>query len=46
MKKIVTMGRGGSGKTSFVALMTKYFIEIGYNPLLLIDKEDHIRIAN
>jgi CO dehydrogenase maturation factor len=37
MKKIVTMGRGGSGKTSFVALMTKYFIEIGYNPLLLID---------
>ena len=37
MKKIVIMGRGGSGKTSFVALMTKYFIEIGYNPLLLID---------
>jgi CO dehydrogenase maturation factor len=37
MKKIVIMGRGGSGKTSFIALMTKYFIEIGYNPLLLID---------
>jgi CO dehydrogenase maturation factor len=37
MKKIVTMGRGGSGKTSFVALMTKYFIEIGDTPLLLID---------
>ena len=37
MKTIVSMGRGGSGKTSFVALMTKYFIEIGDTPLLLID---------
>ncbi|MFQ5999708.1 MAG: AAA family ATPase, partial [Candidatus Bathyarchaeia archaeon] len=37
VKKIVSMGRGGSGKTSFVALMTKYFIEIGDTPLLLID---------
>jgi len=37
MKKIVSMGRGGSGKTSFVALMTKYFIEIGEEPLLLVD---------
>ena len=37
MKKIVSMGRGGSGKTSFVALMTKYFIEIGDTPLLLVD---------
>lgn len=37
MKKIVVMGRGGSGKTSFVALMTKYFIEINDTPLLLVD---------
>ena len=37
MKKIVSMGRGGSGKTSFVALMTKYFIENGDTPLLLVD---------
>jgi len=37
MKKIVSMGRGGSGKTSFVALMTKYFIEVGDTPLLLTD---------
>ncbi len=37
MRKLVTMGRGGSGKTSFVALMTKYFIEIGDEPLLLVD---------
>jgi len=37
MKKIVSMGRGGTGKTSFVALMTKYLIEIGEEPLLLVD---------
>lgn len=39
MKRIVTMGRGGTGKTSFVALMTKYFIEVGETPLLLIDAD-------
>jgi CO dehydrogenase maturation factor len=37
MKRIVTMGRGGSGKTTFVSLMTKYFIEKGETPILLID---------
>ncbi len=37
MKKILCMGRGGSGKTSFVALMTKHFIECGDVPLLLVD---------
>jgi len=37
MKKIISMGRGGTGKTSFIALITKYFIEIGETPLLLID---------
>jgi len=37
MKKIISMGRGGSGKTSFVALMAKYFIENGDTPLLLVD---------
>jgi len=37
VKKIVVMGRGGSGKTSFVGLMTKYFIEIDETPLLLVD---------
>ncbi|MEM3731371.1 MAG: AAA family ATPase [Candidatus Bathyarchaeia archaeon] len=39
MKTLVTMGRGGTGKTSFVALMTKYFIEIGDAPLLLVDAD-------
>jgi len=33
------MGRGGSGKTAFVALMTKYFIEKGETPILLIDAD-------
>jgi CO dehydrogenase maturation factor len=37
VKTLVTMGRGGTGKTSFVALITKYFIEIGDTPLLLVD---------
>jgi CO dehydrogenase maturation factor len=39
MKKLVTMGRGGSGKTTFVSLMTKYFIEKGETPILLIDAD-------
>jgi CO dehydrogenase nickel-insertion accessory protein CooC1 len=39
MKTIVTMGRGGTGKTSFVALMAKYFIENGEKPLLLVDAD-------
>ena len=37
LKTLVTMGRGGTGKTSFVALMTKFFIEIGETPMLLVD---------
>jgi CO dehydrogenase maturation factor len=45
MKKIVTMGRGGSGKTSFVALMTKYFIENGDTPLLLVDVDPDQNLA-
>jgi len=37
MEIIVTMGRGGTGKTTFVACMTKYFIDAGSHPLLLVD---------
>lgn len=37
MNMVVSMGRGGVGKTSFVALVTKYLIEIGDTPLLLVD---------
>ncbi len=39
MKILVTIGRGGTGKTSFVSLMTKYFIEKGITPLLLVDAD-------
>ena len=39
MKMLVAIGRGGTGKTSFVALMTKCFMEIGDEPLLLVDAD-------
>ena len=39
MKLLVTIGRGGTGKTSFVSLMAKYFIEKGITPLLLVDAD-------
>jgi len=39
MKIIVTIGRGGTGKSSFVALMAKGFIEAGVAPLLLVDAD-------
>ncbi|WP_214034433.1 AAA family ATPase [Methanospirillum sp.] len=37
MKTIVVMGRGGTGKTSFVSLIADYFIKTGQTPLLLVD---------
>jgi CO dehydrogenase maturation factor len=37
VKTLVIMGRGGTGKTSFVALVTKYFVEIRDTPMLLVD---------
>jgi CO dehydrogenase maturation factor len=39
VKTLVIVGRGGTGKTSFVALMAKYFIEIAETPLLLVDAD-------
>jgi CO dehydrogenase maturation factor len=45
MKTIVTMGRGGTGKTSFVALMAKYLIENGSVPLLLVDADPDQNLA-
>ena len=45
MKRLVTAGRGGTGKTSFVALMTKYFIERGSTPLLLVDVDPDQNLA-
>ncbi|MEM3745555.1 MAG: AAA family ATPase [Candidatus Bathyarchaeia archaeon] len=46
MKIIVSMGRGGTGKTSFVALMTKYFIESNRSPILLIDADPDQSLAD
>jgi len=39
LKTLVTIGRGGTGKTSFVAMMTKYFSEAEEAPLLLVDAD-------
>lgn len=45
MKTLVTIGRGGTGKSSFVALMTKCFIENGKSPLLLVDADPDQNLA-
>jgi CO dehydrogenase maturation factor len=45
MKTIVTIGRGGTGKSSFVALMTKCFIETDQIPLLLVDADPDQNLA-
>jgi CO dehydrogenase maturation factor len=45
MNSIVSMGRGGTGKTSFIALLTKYFIELKETPLLLIDADPDQNLA-
>jgi len=45
MKTLVTIGRGGTGKSSFTALMTKAFIESGRAPLLLVDADPDQNLA-
>jgi len=45
MKTLVTIGRGGTGKSSFVALMAKCFIETGQAPLLLVDADPDQNLA-
>ena len=45
MALIVSMGRGGTGKTSFAALVTKYFIEIEETPIFLIDADPDQNLA-
>jgi CO dehydrogenase maturation factor len=39
MKTLVTVGRGGTGKSSFSALMAKAFIEANQLPILLVDAD-------
>jgi CO dehydrogenase maturation factor len=45
MKTLVTVGRGGTGKSSFTALMAKSFIEAGASPLLLVDADPDQNLA-
>jgi len=45
MTTLVTMGRGGTGKTSLVALITRYLIEIKATPLLLVDSDPDQNLA-
>jgi len=45
MKTFVTMGRGGAGKTSFVALMARHLIQKKATPLLLVDADPDQNLA-
>lgn len=45
MKRLVSVGRGGSGKTTFIALVAKHLIEIGETPLLLVDVDPDQNLA-
>ena len=45
MKTIVTMGRGGTGKTSIVSLMARYLIQRRDTPLLLVDADPDQNLA-
>jgi CO dehydrogenase maturation factor len=37
MRRLVSVGRGGSGKSTFIALATRHLIEVGETPILLVD---------
>ncbi|MCW4000175.1 MAG: AAA family ATPase [Candidatus Bathyarchaeota archaeon] len=45
MTTLVTIGRGGTGKSSFTALMAKCFIEKNHSPLLLVDADPDQNLA-
>jgi CO dehydrogenase maturation factor len=45
MKTLVTVGRGGTGKSSFTALMAKAFIESKQAPILLVDADPDQNLA-
>ena len=42
---IVITGRGGTGKSTFTALMARYFGEIGLTPILLVDSDPDESLA-
>jgi CO dehydrogenase maturation factor len=39
------LGRGGTGKTSFTAILAKHFIEKGETPILLVDLDPDMNLA-
>jgi CO dehydrogenase maturation factor len=45
LERIVVVGRGGTGKTSFTALLAKHFIEKGETPILLVDLDPDMNLA-
>ena len=45
MKTLVTIGRGGTGKSSFTALMAKCFIDADQSPILLVDADPDQNLA-
>jgi CO dehydrogenase maturation factor len=45
MKTLVTIGRGGTGKSSFTALIAKCFVESRQAPLLLVDADPDQNLA-
>jgi CO dehydrogenase maturation factor len=45
MKTLVTVGRGGTGKSSFTALMAKSLIDAGQSPILLVDADPDQNLA-
>ena len=46
MKTLVIIGRGGTGKSSFVSLIAKCFIEKGQTPILLVDADPDQNLAD
>ncbi|MFC1802478.1 cobalamin biosynthesis protein [Thermoproteota archaeon] len=42
---IVVTGRGGTGKSTFTALLSRYFGEIGVDPILLVDSDPDESLA-
>ena len=45
MERIAVIGRGGTGKTSFATLLAKHFIEKGETPILLVDLDPDMNLA-
>ena len=45
MERIAVVGRGGTGKTSITALLAKHFIETGETPILLVDLDPDMNLA-